>query len=116
MSGAALVFGIGALTAPAMILIAVTTNGFLTAGAVLITGAPHLDHSDRRRFNGPRRRAPMPTPIDDSRQTMTDIPVEYPARFNTTEWIKAHLERMGQADPATGETRHEPDPRTHQPD
>ncbi|CAG7587355.1 hypothetical protein ACVH9Z_04865 [Rhodococcus opacus] len=46
---------------------------------------------------------------------MTDVPVECPARVNTTEWIKAHLERMGHADPA-GDTRHEPDLRTHQPE
>ncbi|MFD6061825.1 hypothetical protein [Rhodococcus wratislaviensis] len=47
---------------------------------------------------------------------MTDVPVEYPARRNTTEWIKDHLERMGHADPATGDTRHEPDLRTRQPE
>ncbi|MGW4340576.1 hypothetical protein ACWEK5_48630 [Rhodococcus koreensis] len=46
---------------------------------------------------------------------MTDVPVEYPAQVITTEWIKAHLARMGHADPA-GETRHEPDPKTHQPE
>lgn len=66
VSGAALVFGIGVLTAPAMILIAVTTAGFLAAGAVLIARArPHRaersaagewsppplsdDHTDQRR-------------------------------------------------------------------
>jgi len=47
---------------------------------------------------------------------MTDVPVEYSARVNTTEWIKAHLERMGHADPVAGETRREADLRTHRPE
>ncbi|QQZ14457.1 MULTISPECIES: hypothetical protein [Rhodococcus] len=36
---------------------------------------------------------------------MTDVPVHYssarpPGRVNTTEWIKAHLERMDHPDPS----------------
>ncbi|MFD9666579.1 hypothetical protein ACFWAY_34015 [Rhodococcus sp. NPDC059968] len=39
MSGVALVVGLGALTAPAMVVVAVTTAGFLAAGVVLVARA-----------------------------------------------------------------------------
>ncbi|WAM19524.1 hypothetical protein [Rhodococcus sp. JS3073] len=39
VSGVALVVGLGALTAPAMVVAAVTTAGFLAAGGVLVARA-----------------------------------------------------------------------------
>ena len=39
VSGVALVVGLGALTAPAMVVVAVTTTGFLAAGGVLVARA-----------------------------------------------------------------------------
>ncbi|MFC0454665.1 hypothetical protein [Rhodococcus jostii] len=44
---------------------------------------------------------------------MTDVPVDYssprrPARVNTTEWIKAHLERMDHPDPSPAPAADDP--------
>ncbi|UZG60414.1 hypothetical protein [Rhodococcus opacus] len=39
VSGVAFLVGLGAMTAPAMIVVAITTAGFLTAGAVLVAHA-----------------------------------------------------------------------------
>lgn len=52
VSGAAFLVGLGAMTAPTMIVVAITTAGFLTAGAVLVARA----HAHAHR--------PEPPPVD----------------------------------------------------
>ncbi|MFD6061838.1 hypothetical protein [Rhodococcus wratislaviensis] len=47
MSGAAFLVGLGAMTAPAMIVVAITTAGFLTAGAVLVARSRARAHAHR---------------------------------------------------------------------